>query len=56
MAFSGSVQGESIAFAEFTLEGAFANPSAAATEIHEMLSTLVSQEDDFVPDTSIPRL
>jgi hypothetical protein len=53
MAFSGSAQGESTAFAEFTLEGAFANPSAAAAEIHEMLSTLVLQEDDFVPDTSI---
>jgi hypothetical protein len=53
MAFSGSVQGESTAFAEFTLEGAFAHPSAAAAEIREMLSTLVLQEDDFVPDTSI---
>jgi blue light- and temperature-responsive anti-repressor len=56
MAFSGSAQGESIAFAEFTLEGAFANPSAAAAEIHEMLSTLVSQEDDFLPHTLVPHL
>lgn len=53
MAFSGSTQGGNTAFAEFTLEGAFANPSAAAVEIHKMLSTLVLQEDDFVPDTSI---
>jgi blue light- and temperature-responsive anti-repressor len=53
MAFSGSAQGDSAAFAEFTLDGAFANPSAAAAEIHGMLSTLVLQEDDFVADTSI---
>jgi blue light- and temperature-responsive anti-repressor len=56
MAFAGSVLGESAAFAEFALERALLDPSAAATEIHELLGRLVLQEDDFVPDTSISYL
>ena len=47
MAFSGANHGESAAFADFSLERAFQNPSVAATEIQEMLTSLVIQDDEF---------
>jgi blue light- and temperature-responsive anti-repressor len=46
MAFAGSTQNESTAFAEFNLDDAMENPSAAAAEIRNLLRSLVVRDED----------
>jgi hypothetical protein len=46
MAFAGAPRDEMTTFSEFSVEHAFKNPTAAAEEIHNLLRTLVIQEDE----------
>ena len=47
MAFAGSGAEEAAAFAEFNFYEALARPSAAATEVQDLLRSLVVQEEDW---------
>lgn len=47
MAFAGSAEESSGAFAEFRFENALASPSDSAAEVQQLLRSLVVQEDDW---------
>jgi hypothetical protein len=47
MAFAGETSPESTVFSEFSQGLPLTNPSATASEIREMLGTLIAQEDDY---------